>query len=468
MFARGDFLFTYLNDAPRFDKPILIYWLQAVGYLIFGPTEWAFRLPSATCGALWCYATWHFARHRFGPDVALGALAVAGTALGPMIIGRAATADALLNLLLALTLFDAWRHLEGGGRAPLLRSYLWMGLGVLAKGPIALIVPAAVTLLYCASRGQWRHWVKSVFDPVGWLILIVLVLPWYAYALSLHGQDFIDGFFLRHNVKRFTGTLEGHAGSVGYYVLMLPLLLLPWVGPLFASLAKLRADWQTGLRRFLWLWAAFVLVFFSLSGTKLPHYALYGATPLFLLIAAHLASLRRAPLHLLAPILLLGLFVALPFILDGLAAGEAGNAYYRAQLSRALEAASWPYYALTAAALTGCVVLAMRWRSAVPERLVGAAAVQAAAIVLAVSPFVGDVLQGPIKQAGLLARASGLPAVTWRFTAPSFSVYRQAVTPARAPEPGELALVRLDRKPGEGFETLYEAGGVVLVKRVAE
>jgi hypothetical protein len=58
--------------------------------------------------------------------------------------------------------------------------------------------------------------------------------------------------------------------------------------------------------------------------------------------------------------------------------------------------------------------------------------------------------------------------VTWRFTAPSFSVYRQAVTPARAPEPGELALVRLDRKPGEGFETLYEAGGVVLVKRVAE
>ena len=57
MFERGDFLSTYLDGENRFDKPILIYWFQALGYLIFGATEWAFRLPSAIAAAVWSYAT---------------------------------------------------------------------------------------------------------------------------------------------------------------------------------------------------------------------------------------------------------------------------------------------------------------------------------------------------------------------------------------------------------------------------
>jgi 4-amino-4-deoxy-L-arabinose transferase-like glycosyltransferase len=469
MFERGDFLFTYLNGAPRFDKPILVYWLQALGYLIFGPTEWAFRLPSAACAAGWAYATWYFARQRFGQDTALLALVVASTALGPFVIGRAATADSLLNLLLALTLFDAWRHLESGRRAPLLRSYLWMGLGVLAKGPIALIVPAGVTFLYCASRLEWKRWLKSVFDPIGWALLLALVVPWYAHALAVHGQDFIDGFFLRHNVQRFTATLEGHAGSAFYYILVLPLLLLPWIGPLLASLRHVRTDAATGVRRFLWLWAAFVVGFFSLSGTKLPHYALYGATPLFLLIASHRDDLRRNWPHLIAPTLILAALPLLPFLFQTLAQGQAGDAFYRAQLSRALEAAGVGYFAVTAGALAlWCGVLLLARGLALWPRLIVAGSLQVLAMGLAVSPYVGELLQGPVREAGRLAHTLGEPAVTWRFTtAPSFSVYRQAVTPSRAPEPGELALARTDRLPDAGYETLYRAGGVALVRRIA-
>lgn len=470
MFERGDFLFTYLNGTPRFDKPILVYWLQALGYLIFGPTEWAFRLPSAACAAAWAYATWHFSRQRFGQDTALLALAVAATALGPFVIGRAATADALLNLLLALTLFDAWRHLESGRRAPLLRSYLWMGLGVLAKGPIALIVPAGVTFLYCASRLEWKRWARSVFDPIGWAMLLALVIPWYAHALAIHGQDFIDGFFLRHNVQRFTATLEGHAGSAFYYVLVLPVLLLPWIGPLLASLAHARSDMSTGVRRFLWLWAGFVVVFFSLSGTKLPHYALYGATPLFLLIASHRGDLRRGWPHLIAPTLILAVLPALPLVCDALARSHLGDAFYRAQLGRSLEAAGPIYYAVTLGALgLWLALLAFGSKQPLWPRLVAAGGLQVMAMTLAVTPFVGEVLQGPVRQAGLLAHQLGEPAVAWRFTtAPSFSVYRQAVTPSRAPTPGELALTRTDRLPDTGIEILYRAGGVALVRKLDE
>jgi 4-amino-4-deoxy-L-arabinose transferase-like glycosyltransferase len=80
---------------------------------------------------------------------------------------------------------------------------------------------------------------RTVFNPLGLLILTAIAAPWYAYAYALHGQDFIDGFIMRHNVQRFSGSLEGHGGSAFYYLIAVPLLLLPgaacsstpWQGP---------------------------------------------------------------------------------------------------------------------------------------------------------------------------------------------------------------------------------------------
>src|SRR5436190_19018388 len=66
MFQRGDFLSTYLNGEPRYDKPILVYWLQALGVALIGPSEWAFRLPSAICASLWALITYLFVKHHYG------------------------------------------------------------------------------------------------------------------------------------------------------------------------------------------------------------------------------------------------------------------------------------------------------------------------------------------------------------------------------------------------------------------
>src|SRR5215470_9063763 len=64
MFERGDFLFTYLNGQPRYDKPILVYWLQAASVAVLGVREFAFRFPSALCASLWVLLTFWFARRR--------------------------------------------------------------------------------------------------------------------------------------------------------------------------------------------------------------------------------------------------------------------------------------------------------------------------------------------------------------------------------------------------------------------
>jgi 4-amino-4-deoxy-L-arabinose transferase-like glycosyltransferase len=101
MFLRGDFLTTFLNGQPRYDKPILIYWLQALSVSTFGINEFAFRLPSAIAASLWSLLTVAFTQRISTPGKGYIAGVLMAGAAGVGIIGKAATADALLNLCLA-------------------------------------------------------------------------------------------------------------------------------------------------------------------------------------------------------------------------------------------------------------------------------------------------------------------------------------------------------------------------------
>ena len=516
MFTRGDFLSTYLNGAARFDKPILIYWLQAVSVFAFGVNEFAFRLPSVIATAVWCQAVAIFAAPRIGSRSGLFACAIAATSFGVFVIGRAATADALLNVFLALALFDAWRVIERGSndsatdaannassqsslnaslaRPALYRAYLWIALGLLTKGPVAVLVPVAAVFLYALVGGgrggigdlKLRNAMRLFFNPIGWTILIAVAAPWYLAALVIHGRDFIDGFLLKHNVERFTGTLQGHSGSAFYYVLMVPLLMWPWLAWLIAAIAsasrELRAREMVPLHRFLWIWCVFVIVFFSLSGTKLPHYALYGCTPLFVLCAIQYgsmsASVRNRWLAAIPVLLLIALVVVLP---DGLMhaanAGWIKDAFYRAMAARA-ESALPDFYrpiAWTGATLA-LIVIAWPLRRGVEytrgvqvaDRVAGASVIATVLLCSIGAPFLGEVLQGPVKRAALIARTMPGSAVTWNFHMPSFAVYREQVTPIGTPTPGQLALTRVDRLPADAaIDRLFEEGGVVLVRRRA-
>ena len=470
MLASGDWLSTTLNGAPRFDKPILIYWLQAASVGAFGLNEFALRLPSALAALAWIAAIGRFASSRL--DVETGALAawIAATCVGVTVIAHAATADALLNALLAAAMLDAWRHLEDGDRAALRRMTVWIGLGVLTKGPIAALIPVAVTLLYALLSGRVRDWGKAAFDPVGGLLLAAIVAPWYGYALYRHGYAFVEGFFVKHNLQRFSGTLEGHSGSLAYYVVAVPLLLLPWTGLLGPALRAAREDWRRGLPRYLWLWFGFVFVFFSASGTKLPHYVLYGLTPLFILIALHRAEAGAAKLTRLATAGLLALLPSLPWLVQRWALGATGarTAYYAALGQRALQAAPWSFYAITGTccAIGIAALCAPRWPTW--RRLAIAAGLLTLALETAVAPWLGDVVSGPVKRAAQFVASRSENVVQWNLNVPSFSVYRGRITESRAPRPGELAITRADRLPPDAkVEVLFEEAGVMVVRPAA-
>lgn len=479
MISSGDWLSTTLNGADRFDKPILVYWLQAASILVLGKSDAAVRLPSAICGFLWCFAVARFAAPRFGARAAWCAAAILGTSVGVIAIGRAATADALLNLLLALAAFDLWRHVETGAKAPLRWAAFWVALGILDKGPIALLVPGGAVVVWAVLSRQGRPLLRAISDPLAWLILVGVAAPWYVYALHRHGQAFIDGFVMKHNVGRFTGTLEGHAGGPLYYAVVLPLIALPWTPLLIALLPRLKRLWQEPVTRWLVCWSGFVLVFFSLSGTKLPHYMLYGYTPLALLGGRLLADAPSRALRIALwttfAVTLVALF-ATPWIGMTIAARRAPG-LYRSLIETAPAPSTLYLVAALIAAAVIAVIAVIEWRPASaswPAAMCAplGAVVVALFLVAAVVPWWGETLQGPVRRLAEAARAAspGAPAGTQaNVNLPSFGWYLEAPAPHELPAPGGLGLYRLDRlKPGDADmpgALLHQERGLALGRR---
>lgn len=315
MIASGNYVSPTLNGEPRYDKPILIYWLQASSVSAFGFNEFALRLPSALCATLWVLVILRFGR-RYLPDataVLLAALAVPLTLMAS-IISHAAIADALLDVLLAMSMLDLYRVLDGPSPWVRRRVFVWIGLGLLAKGPIALILPVAISLPWAIWQKRLATWLRAAFDPLGWLLLLAVVLPWVISSWRSDGGEFLRHFLIDHNVGRYENTLQGHGGHPWYYLIFIWLIVAPFTALLVPSLRNAAVS-RDPLDGYLLLWFGVVFVLFSFSATQLPHYLLYGCTPLFLLFGRYHQRLPARFWALLPALLLTAFFAALPWVL---------------------------------------------------------------------------------------------------------------------------------------------------------
>jgi 4-amino-4-deoxy-L-arabinose transferase-like glycosyltransferase len=464
MLERGDYISTYLNGVPRYDKPVLIYWLQAVSVLALGVNEFAFRLPSAICATLWVAFVFLFVRRLRGPRLAFVAAGFTAAAAGITVIGRAAIADALLNMLIVAALTSAYLYFREGNKVWLRAAFIAIGFGLLAKGPVAVLVPGAVTFLYCLSKRDLRGWLRAMLDPAGIALLVAIAAPWYVAQYLKEGDAFIQGFFMKHNVQRFSAPMHGFDGSLFFYVPWLFVATLPFTTPLLNIARNPRAVWADDLQRFCLIWFAFVLVFFSLSGTKLPHYAFYGYTGVFVMMALNVDRLRSSYFALLPPLLLFAALAAVPWALEHMAP-TVKDPYYREVIGNLRESFGPGFYTFAAAAVAVTVALIFARRIPLPAKLMATGVLHATAVALFLLPAVGAVQQGPIKEAALLARERGYEVILWSVSTPSFIVYSGRLTPRRDPVPGDIVLSKVKRL-GElpGYETLYQKNGIALVK----
>ena len=478
MFERGDFLMTYLDGAPRYDKPILIYWLQAASVSVFGWSEFALRLPSMLAASAWTWVVYRFVREvSSSKEKALFAAGSLALSPVPGLIGHAATADALLNLWLALSLLDLWRWFDrvavtparGNDKLLLLRVYLWIGLGLLTKGPVAVALPVMVVLPFALLAHRWRDAVKAAFFIPGWLLTLAVFLPWAVVLTLRDGGDFFRHFLLDHNVGRYSETMESHGGKLWYYVAALPLIVLPFASWLPAAL-KQAGRWRAEPRTlYLLLWFGVVFLLFSTSKTQLPHYLLYGCTPLFVLFGLHADAIKQRWLALLPSAIFIALLCALPSLLPQFMPDEK-HAYDRGIVQTVLESVRPSYYmACIGAAVILLLAMIRPNVTSAMAALRGGLAVSLA-VWCGVLPLLAAGQQVPVQQAAAVARQLGLPVVAYRITMPSFSVYRGSVTPHRTPVTGEIAFTRLDRINDLATEThrpqtvVFRSGGVALVR----
>ena len=465
MLVSKNYLTTYLNGLPRFDKPILIYWLQLISVRSFGLGEFAFRLPSAVAGGIWALVTFFFVRKERNETEAILSTAILMLSLQVTLIAKAAIADSVLNCCLAVSMFAIYRFWKDRGRSSIYLAFTAMGLGGLDKGPIAILIPFAVSCIFFLLQRDMKAWFRAVLNPTAIALFLVIVLPWYTLEYMDQGQAFIDGFFMKHNIERFGGSMEGHSGSLFYYIPVILIGIMPSTGLLFPALSRLRSLFADPLYRFCLVWTGFVFIFFSLSGTKLPHYMIYGYTPLFIILALELSKSRRPWLYALWPAGMLLILAAVPPVLTQLMPSIT-NLFIRAQLLGLLELMNAGRFTLVMiAAAILCMLIQLIPVIAPPFRFVLGACVLTFSVNFIVMPMVAQVMQNPVREAASVARRNGFKIVMWKVYYPSFLVYSGSFMERRSPEPGDVVLTSIDNIEGsDNYERLYEKYGIILAR----
>ena len=284
-FVLGDWGIPHLNLLPYLEKPPLVYWLTALSFKICGYTEAAARLAPAVSALGGVFLAYGLGRALWGPGPGvLGALVLASTA-GYVALGRILTLDMTFALGLNLGIGLGYLALSRGQNRLWPWAYLALALAVLTKGPVALVLAGLTWVVWVmANRRTWRPLVQ----PWGWALLAVITLPWFVYVQWRY-PEFFRFFILEQHFGRFL-TPAIHPEPLWYYVPVLLGLLLPWTWLLPWTLAA-GGRWRDPDHRFLVIWAAVIVVFFSLSRGKLSPYILPALLPLALLVGHGLARL---------------------------------------------------------------------------------------------------------------------------------------------------------------------------------
>lgn len=417
MAASNDYVLPQLNGLPYLDKPVLYFAATAGMMELLGPTALAARLPSLlfTLGTLGVVA-W-FARRRFGADGAWAA-AVA-TAAAPLTLGFARTVifDSALTFVVVVALVSFYEATEGryGGKAvrsggeeltaqpPYRPTAAWrwsalawaaMAFGVLTKGPIALALPLLVAIPYAL----WRRSGRALWEPVGPLLFVAIVLPW-VLAVSRRIPDFLQYALVTETFVRLTTDQLHRTEPLWYFGPILLAGALPWTVVVLAGWREARplrtsAGAIDARTVFLLLWIAIPFVLFTLSQSKRPQYMVPLVPAVGLLVARVWEDRRSVP----GAAAIAGVIAALGVGIAAFHSLVPGMVPTTTEIRAALPGTALAIGGATA----GAAVVPWVWRARPPVALLGLA------LPVSTIPLAGDRLMDAIgrdRSAALIAEA---------------------------------------------------------------
>jgi 4-amino-4-deoxy-L-arabinose transferase-like glycosyltransferase len=332
MLSSGDWVIPHLNGLAYVEKPPLQYWATALSLRVFGPGEFGARLYTALSALATVLMVSLTAGRLWGAAAGWRAGALLASMVLFLVMGQLLTLDmsltwymtlALVGFLRAQAIAESATGTSGasrgvaaarrsGERGWMLLAWAATALGVLTKGLVAAVLPAAVLVLYSLYARDWAPW-RRLHPRVGLPVFLVIAVPWYWLA-ARRLPDFLEFFFVHEHLARYLTPSADREEAWWFFGLVFLLGSMPWT---FAALRVLFQGWRRpsatpafDVKLFLRIWVLFVCVFFSVSDSKLIPYILPAFPALALLVADLPADIFERDLNRTA-FLTLGCAIAL-------------------------------------------------------------------------------------------------------------------------------------------------------------
>jgi len=295
MLAGGDWVIPHLNGVAYAEKPPLQYWATALSYRLFGVNEFAARLYCALCALGTIVLVWLMAHREGGEQAAWRAAAVLSSMLIFAVLGQLLTLDMSLTFYLTLSLTGfLFAQPEAGstssgvasgaapGAAPGAASRRWMllawaaaALGVMSKGIVAAVIPAAVLVIHSLWTRDFSPW-RRLHWAIGLPLFLAIAVPWHWLAARRDG-DFLQFYFVHEHLARYLTPIAQRVEPWWFFLAVFVGGSAPWT---LSALRVVAGGWRRqraagfDARLFLWIWVVFVVGFFSMSDSKLMPYIL--------------------------------------------------------------------------------------------------------------------------------------------------------------------------------------------------
>lgn len=287
MLKHNSWISPMIYDQVWYDKPPLTYWALMISYKLFGISDFTSRIPNTLIAGGSVALMYHLVyRIKESKYIAVMSALLLFSALQFWYISHAVITDGFL-FFFSLAIFGySYLAFAKNDKYSMVKAYRAAALAVVTKGPVGIVLPGLILLLFIAIRWftqkdnddySLNKDIKLLFNPFGIFLFIILASPWYIAMYSIHGQDFISGFLGLHNMERALVSEHPKFNVWYYYLIIVPIALLPWTPAVIYRLKSIK--WKENFYLLGAIWFIVIVLFYSLVATKYITYTLPAIIP---------------------------------------------------------------------------------------------------------------------------------------------------------------------------------------------